>query len=111
MKYTTEEALIEIKRRSGIIRRRYEMRMSVIFSMITACLATGLVAVIGIFGTGSGVSVTPSSYGAFLLPAEDGGYILTAIIAFLAGVFLTVILCNHIQKNSHIGKEEHKIHE
>lgn len=111
MKYTTEEALTEIKRRSKIIRQRYEMRMSTIFSVITACLATGLVAVIGKFGTGSGVSVTPSSYGAFLLPAEDGGYVLTAIVAFLAGVFITLILRNHTQKNSHIGEEEHKIHE
>ena len=58
---------------------------------VCAALLTLLVLCVGSFsGTGS-PDTGRSAYGAFLLTAEAGGYVLTAALAFTAGVIITML--------------------
>ena len=96
MKYTKEDALKEIRRRAGIIRQKRERRTTKILTT-TACLTlVALFAVISVF-SGSKVYATPSVYGAFILSTETGGFILAAVLGFVLGVVIT-LLVKHSKK-------------
>ena len=97
MKYTKEDALKEIRRRAGIIRQNQERRTTRILTT-TACLTlVALFTIIGIF-SGSAVTSTQSEYGAIILSAETGGFILAAILGFVLGVVATLLIKS--KKNS-----------
>ncbi|MBR4732357.1 MAG: hypothetical protein IK081_06270 [Lachnospiraceae bacterium] len=85
MKYNAEEGFEEIKKRGSKIRKRHEQRVRRILYGSTAILAIALFGVLGRFA-GTSAEGTQTVYGAFLLSAESGGYILTALLAFFVGV-------------------------
>lgn len=91
MKYTTESALKEIERRAGIIRRNHERK---VMNILTAAAGITLIALFAVIGEFSGavISRTPTEYGAFILSVETGGYVLTALLGFVLGVLVTLII-------------------
>ena len=91
MKYTTESALKEIERRAGIIRRNHERKVMNILTTAAGITLIALFAVIGEF-SGAVISRTPTEYGAFILSVETGGYVLTALLGFVLGVLVTLIV-------------------
>jgi len=91
VKYTTESALKEIERRAGIIRRNHERKVTNILTTVAGVTLIALFAVIGEF-SGAAISRTQTEYGAFILSAETGGYILTALLGFVLGVLVTLIV-------------------
>ena len=94
MKYTTEEALTEIMRRSEklVIRRtRYACRM---LSGLSGMLLAVLVLVIALLPGTAAASYSGSVYGSFLLSPEAGGYVLAAVIAFSLGIVTTLLIQN-----------------
>lgn len=91
MKYTKDDALKEIKRRAGIIRQKHDRKVTNILTTTTGFTLIALFAVIGIF-SGSAISATPSAYGAFIISAESGGYVLTAVLGFVLGVVVTLLV-------------------
>ena len=99
MKYTREEALTEIRRRAEIIRQKQERRTSRILTTIAGFTLVALFAVISIF-SGSAVSTTQSEYGAFIISAESGGYVLAAVLGFVLGVTITLLIKQLNKKNS-----------
>lgn len=90
MKYTTENALIEIKRRAKRIRQKHERRVSNIHA---ACASLSLIALIAVIGFFSDVDVCgmQTEYGSFILPAETGKYALIAALGFVLGVCVALI--------------------
>lgn len=94
MKYTKKEQLNEILLRGEKLRKKKDRNTLRGLSTTAALLFIALVSCIGTFGK-SGAPGSRSEYGSFLLSAETGGYILTALLAFLAGVITAVL----IQKN------------
>ena len=91
LKYTTEEALSEIMRRSEqIIIRRNRLACRALSGAAGALLA-GLVLVIVLLPGETAVSYNGSVYGSFLLSQEAGGYVLAAVIAFVMGVIITLL--------------------
>lgn len=99
MKYTSEEALTEIMRRSDRIALRRSRRSRRILSGVSALLTVLLLLVI-CHTPGATVSVfTGTVYGSFLLSAEAGGYVLTAVLAFVLGVSVTLLCVK--KKNIH----------
>ena len=92
MKYSTEEALEEIEKRSRKIQRAEDKKKSILLTLSSFVLMLGLVVVIGIFGGAGNLAGAGTAYGSFFVSAEGGAYILTAIAAFVAGVLLTLLL-------------------
>lgn len=107
MKYREEAAFEEIKRRGKRIKQRHEQRVRRILSASTAGLALVLLAVLSIF-TGVGKAGGETLYGSFLMPAEAGGYVLTALIAFAFGVAITMSIkyCRNRGKSEGISGKQ-----
>ena len=97
MKYTPDEAMSEILRRSERValrrKRRSCQRLGGICSALLAVLVLGITVMPGKLAVTSAGSV----YGSFLLSREAGGYVLFALIAFVLGVAVT-LLCQHYRK-------------
>lgn len=91
MKYSKEEALKEIRRRAGIIRQKHDRKVTNVLTTAAGFTLIALFAVIGIF-SGSAISETQSEYGAFIISAESGGYVLTAVLGFVFGVIVTLLI-------------------
>ena len=105
MRFTNEEAFREVLRRGSIVRKRRENRNIRILGGMTGVLLVGLICVIASFSNG-GVGSAGSAYGAFLLSAEAGGYVLTAVIAFVVGVVLTVLIWQYRKRKRKNPEEE-----
>ena len=98
MKYTVEEGFAEIKRRGRTVRLKREKGKTALMSALSAAAAILLILVISLYSNGTGYTSAPEQYGAFLLPAEAGGYVLTAVIFFAVGVTVTLII-KHYRKD------------
>ncbi len=105
MKYTMDSALSELQKRSSRIRRRRSKRvlyeLSTAVFMLTLALITSLSMVI----PDGASALTGSDYGAFLLPADAGGYVLVGVISFVAAVVITVIFLRRTDKRSRNGRK------
>ena len=98
MKYTSEEALAEIMRRSEQITiLRENRRACKRFSAAAGALFAVLVLVIALMPGKAGITSAGSVYGAFLLSQQAGGYVLASVIAFTLGVAVT-LLCLNLKK-------------
>jgi len=91
MRLTNDEALREVLKRGRAIRNRKDRRSIQLLSCVTGVLAVVLICVIAALSSG-GIGSVGTAYGSFLLSAEAGGYILTALIAFVIGVILTIAI-------------------
>ena len=109
MKYSTEEALSEIMRRRNIVIVRRKQKQNRIISAASVALTALLILVIH-YATETG-RASPGSegtvYGSFLMGFEAGGYILTALIAFVLGSIVTVLCirnrnkeCNNVENKN-----------
>ena len=96
MKYTTENALKEIKRRAKIIRQKHDKKVKNLLATSACISAMTLFAVIGVF-SGSEISKAQTEYGAIILSSETCGYVLTATVGFALGVAGTLII-RHLKK-------------
>ena len=105
MKYSTEEALAEIEKRSREIEKAEEKKKGILLTASTLCLTLGLILAVAAFGNAGIVNGGGSAYGSFFIAAEYGGYVLTAIIAFVAGVALTLLIRNR-QKHAEEEKKD-----
>ncbi len=105
MRFTNEEALREVLKRGRAVRKRRESRNIQILGGAAGVLLVGLICVIASFSKG-GVGSAGSAYGAFLLSAEAGGYVLTAVIAFAVGVVLTVLIWQYRKRKRKNPEEE-----
>ena len=99
---TTDEMVQEILRRSGKLKQK--RNRGAVRSLAAAAVILCFLMIGTVMWKVSGVPVgeKTSLYGAFLLSAEAGGYILTAVAAFTAGAAVTMLL-NRIRKND--GRE------
>ena len=105
MKYTSEEALTEIMRRSEqIMNLRRNRRACQRLSVAAGALFAVLVLVIAGMQGKPVLTSAGSVYGAFLLSQQGGGYVLASVIAFTLGVAVT-LLCMKLKQSSQKRKE------
>ena len=95
MKYTTENALAEIFRRSQNITAKRNKRVCQILSGVSTAVFAGIAAVIAVFPENHAVEAVSSDYGALLLSPEAGSYILLAVVAISLGA-ATALLIFHL---------------
>ncbi len=101
-----EDELNEIIRRSEETRKRRSR-------IRAACLGAGtaaaclLLLVLGVGGTDATGVWTKDNYGAFILSPQSGGYVLTAVIAFILGAALiTAIVIYRRRSDRSSGNRE-----
>ena len=89
---STEERLERLHGRADVLKKKRDMVRLRGMGGITGALAVCLVMLLAVHGR-SGHDITETGYAATSMLSESaGGYVLVAIIAFAAGVVLTVLL-------------------
>ena len=88
---TTKEITREVLIRSGTVRKNNELKRIRALSGSSAAVFACLTMVIVSFAGYGKEEIPGTQYGAFLLSAETGGYILVAVLAFVFGVIMTIL--------------------
>ena len=104
--FDTKERVIRAKERADRIVQKRDKR--IIRGLSTLCIALSccLAGVIGILGEGSGGAVVQGMNGATLLSESTGGYVLVAVISFLAAVVFTLLCVRLHERNGRPAKEK-----
>ena len=92
MKYSLDEAIRLIGERERDLRIRMQHRR---IRILLCCIGTLIVAAGATLYRLTGFDAVPnplSSYGAFMLSEEAGGYILTGVVCFAVGVVFALIM-------------------
>lgn len=96
MKYSRKEAIEEVRRRENLLHEKDDRKKLSVLSISAAVLLCSMVGIVyGIGGEPSSIVLAGDSYGAMLVNADVGGYILAGVIAFMAGVIITVMCVRH----------------
>ena len=91
MKYTSEQTVAEILRRRDQIVLRRSRRIDHVLAGASCLLVAVLLLAICILPGNRAQTPAETAFGSFLLPAEAGGYILAAVLAFVLGVMITLL--------------------
>lgn len=106
MRCSPEEAAREIEKRAALLRRRRERRKIAALFTLTSALLTALVfSVEAQNGGPAAVWTSGAGYGSILLAEGAGGYVLAGVIAFAAGVTVTMLCIRRRGKNPAEEKE------
>ena len=91
MRYSEDEALSEIIRRSKRIARDRRRKRDAILIASAVLIAICASVIILSIPAGNRIYDTMTLYGSFLLNQSTGGYILVAMIAFITGIAVAII--------------------
>ena len=91
LKYTSEKTVAEIMRRRDQIVLRRSRRIEQVLAGTSCLLAAVLLLAICILPGNRAQTPAETAFGSFLLPAEAGGYVLAAVLAFVLGVTITLL--------------------
>lgn len=94
----TEARLREIRSRTKQYRKKYENRLLTCLAMCNLILFAGI-GVLFRSVQGPGTVAVADAYGTVLLRDGAGAYVVIGIVAFMAGVALTVICIRLKKKN------------
>ena len=108
MKYESEAAFQEIMLRGDRLRKRKEQAVTRGLGVCSAALAALVALCIGAVSQADLPGTGRSAYGAFLLTAEAGGYVLSAVLAFTAGVIITNLCVRYRTKRDDGQNEQEK---
>jgi hypothetical protein len=96
VKYSREEKIKRIRRRESAYRDKKESKKLSSLGMTTAILLCSVVGlVVEMSDRPSRIIIAGNGYGAMLVNSGAGGYILAGVIAFMAGVIITVLCVRH----------------
>lgn len=91
MRYDPDEALRLTLERASRLRERRRKRQKAVLSLGAGGCACAILAFGYALAAQGGVSLTEADFGAFLLPSNAGSYILAGVVAFAAGVAITLL--------------------
>ena len=98
LRYDSDAEFREILRRTETLRKRKERGTIQTLASSSAAFLILLILGICLFSRREATEEIRSVYGAFLLPAEAGGYVLAAVAAFVIGVIVTVVCIRYREK-------------
>ncbi|MBR5407866.1 MAG: hypothetical protein IK111_09565 [Lachnospiraceae bacterium] len=104
---SNEERIQKMHERARELKRRRDKMIITASAVLSACLCLILIGVIAISSVPSGGYTGNPYAGASLLDSSvAGGYILTAVLAFMAGVVITVAIRRYrdIDKEKNVDK-------
>ncbi len=105
---TTDEQLREILKRSDRIAEKRKLRSRMLTDVVSLCACVSLMIVTAAFLPGTAPSSASGSadhYGSLILSTSHMGYVVIAVIAFIAGVFVT-LLSQHYRRLKTIEREK-----
>ena len=111
MRFDSEKEFREILRRGEALRREKERHTVQMLAITSSALLVVLVLGIHTFSLEGNQREIQSVFGAFLLPAEAGGYILAAVLAFFIGVAVTFACMRYRMRKENggnIGQESNQ---
>ena len=91
MRYSPDEALHLTLERASRLRARRRQRKRLALSVGAGGCACALLGFGYAFAANGGASLAEEHFGAFLLPSNAGGYFLIGVLAFAAGVLVTLL--------------------
>ena len=92
MKYTVNGAIAEAKRRGEEIRARKRRRENHVLSGTAVALCALLVVTLSLLPDSNRESgLVTSRFGATMIPAEMGGYVIVAVLSACFGVVVTLL--------------------
>lgn len=104
----TEERLVRMHQRAAAIKRQEDMsRLKVLGSLSGVLLVCLVIALQQLQNMHHEIMIDQST-GSSLLEDSVGGYVLTAIIAFFAGVIITVVIHKYRRWSERKDKTEEK---
>lgn len=106
MRYTEQEALAEILRRTKRIQAERDRRTTTCLQTAASVLSCALILAIVLLPDRSAITPGESFFGSLLLSQEAGGYVLTAVIAFSLGVAVTLACLRYRQANESLDKAQ-----
>lgn len=103
---TIEDTLSQIRKREADIRGRQAKKRKYGLTALSLMLTATLV-----FCCGSSVKAVPNvpirtAYGSIMIDGSIGGYVIASVIAFMAGVIVTVVLTEYLKKRKHPKNED-----
>ena len=104
MRYDPDEALRLTLERAARLRDRRRRREKAVLSLGIGGCACALLGFGCALASTGGFSLKETDFGAFLLPSAAGGYILAGVLAFAAGVVIT-LLCIRSRNGTQPGAE------
>lgn len=100
MKYSKKEAIKEIQLREADLREKRYNREMPLLSVASVILTAMVAALLNLCRDELGVGITTNrNFGTMLLDSEIGVYVLLAVIAFMAGVVITVLCMRYHRKH------------
>lgn len=89
---TQEERIRELHNKAEKLQRAADGRRLAVLGSVSVFFAALLTVSLNLIG-GLSENIRESSFtGASLLSSDSGGYVLVAVLAFFAGVFITVVI-------------------
>ena len=107
---TSEEMVSSLHMRMKILRRKQEQRTTAALGGVCGLLAAGLALVLAGHGVYTGTADCLYTGSAMLFEGA-GGYVLTAVIAFMVGVVITVIIKWNLEKKKQGTHDNQAKHE
>lgn len=104
---TTDEQLREILKRSDRIAEKRKLRSRILTDTVSLCACAALLIVTITFLPGASHPTAGSSddhYGSLILSTSHMGYVVIGVIAFIAGIFVT-LLSQHYRRLKSIERE------
>lgn len=103
---TTEDRIARIHDRAKELKDERRQRIIRIEAAVSAVLSLLLIMTIGLASRGTGGTsvdaVSDAGYaGAAMLGPEAGGYIVTALVAFMLGAVVTALIRSYRDRNRH----------
>ncbi len=93
---SAEERTMMVMERVRALKRRRRRQENVGLSALSVFLVLALVTLLGQLGGGGAGMLSEGMAASSMLAESAGGYVLTAVAAFMAGVIITVVLRNRV---------------
>ena len=97
MRYNLDETLRLVMGQKRELWQRQERMKFMISNLFTIILAGGAIALIGYRGARGPAGGNSDFFGGYMLSPEIGGYVLVALLAFVAGL-IAMVAINHYKK-------------
>jgi hypothetical protein len=112
----TDDRTLSILNRTKALKKKHSKHVDTMFIFLCFIFTGGLAFIFEMLAYGGEKGYIPGLYASSLLYSNAGGYVLAGVIAFMAGVIISVLCIKYIFKSSgsiRNGKKQNnkKIHD